>query len=55
MFIPGIFILGILPIWCFLAAFLLRAFLFFFGAVFDLGFDLLIPGILDMLCPECCE
>jgi hypothetical protein len=47
------FMLGILPIWCFFADCLRLAFLFFRGAAFalDFGFGLLMPGMFPMSCP----
>jgi hypothetical protein len=53
IFIPGISILGILPIWCFLVACLLLAGFLFFRDVeldFDFPLGLLIPGIFDISC-----
>lgn len=52
IFIPGMFIPGILLMSCFLSLFLRVPFLFFRDVAVEsaLGFDLLIPGMLDMSC-----
>ena len=48
-FVPGIFIPGMLLLSCFLPSCFFRA-TFFFAFDFGFGFDLLIPGILDISC-----